>query len=63
MTGLLTHSRDGSIENIRFPALDICDPQKNTSSSTVVFIARCVAMEVIRLLPVFSLSPIVAGFT
>jgi uncharacterized membrane protein required for colicin V production len=36
---------------------------ENTASSIVVFTARCIATEIIRLLPAYSLSLIVVGFT
>jgi hypothetical protein len=36
--------------------MDIRDHIQNTASSIVVFTARCIAAEVIRLLPAYSLS-------
>jgi hypothetical protein len=41
-------------KHIRCPAMDICEPHKNTASS-VVFAAHCMATEFIRSLPAYSL--------
>jgi hypothetical protein len=54
---LFMSSRDGSIENISVAQQWIyANHMENTSSSIVVFTARCIATEVIRLLPAYSLS-------
>jgi hypothetical protein len=60
----LAGSRCGSIENISVAPQRIhANHRENTASSIVVFTERCIKTEIIRLLPAYSLSRIVVGFT
>jgi hypothetical protein len=64
MTVLLMYSQGGSIEYTSVAQQWISvNHIENTSSPIVVFAARCIATEVIELLPAYLLPRIVVSFT